>query len=96
MFIFFLALIVQAVIEREIRKKMKQKDIPWLAVYPEGRIAYHPTTAKVFDRFDGVSKYHRKQGDIVIREYQDQLTNLQKQILEMLQIQEIEYWSDIN
>jgi hypothetical protein len=41
---------------------MKDKNIHALPVYPEHRIAYHPTTAKIFDRFAGISIYHLKQG----------------------------------
>lgn len=93
MFIFYLALIVQAVIEREIRMKMQDENIPWLPVYPEGRIAYHPTTAKVFERFDGISIYHRTKNGKVIQEYRDSLSELHMNILEMLSITEKEYWS---
>lgn len=95
MFVFFLALIVQAVIEREIRKHMKENDIQWLPIYPEGRIAYHPTTAKVFDRFENVSVYQLKEGKILTKELKDPLTPLQLEILGMLGISEKEYWSNI-
>ncbi len=60
MFLFFIALMIQAIIEREVRLKMEEKNIPALPVYPEHRIAYHPTTAKIFDRFDGLSLYKLK------------------------------------
>jgi hypothetical protein len=96
MFVFFLAMIVQAVIEREIRKEMQKQNIKWLPVYPEGRISYHPTTAKVFDRFDGISIYHRLKGNKIIQKYRDSLNKLQKQILKMLAIPEKEYWPDVS
>ena len=37
MLLFFLALILQAVIEREVRKKMKATDIEALSIYPGSR-----------------------------------------------------------
>jgi len=86
MFLFFLALILQAALEREVRKKMKQNKIESLPVYPEHRIAYHPTTAKIVDRFHDLSTYELENGD----QYQDQLSDLHQQILGLLNIQY--YW----
>jgi transposase len=92
MFLFFLSLIIQAVIEREIRLKMKENDIDTLPVYPEDRLSYHPTTAKIFYKFEGLSVYHLKKGTKLIKEFKDSLTKAHKKILELLQIQECEYW----
>lgn len=92
MFLYFVSLIVQAVIERQVRLHMKTNRIESVPLYPEGRIAYHPTTARVFDRFDGVSVYHRKQGKKLLRQYRDRLTPLQKQLLVMLDITHRQYW----
>ena len=91
MFLFFIALILQGIIEREVRCKMKDKNIIALPVYPENRIAYHPTTAKIFDRFDGISIYHLKQGR-KIKIYKDELSELQKEIINILGMSEKEYW----
>lgn len=91
MFLFFVALMVQAIIEREVRRKMKDKNILALPVYPENRIAYHPTTAKIFDRFDGISIYHLKHGR-KLKIYQDELSELQKEIINILGMSEKEYW----
>ncbi|MCP4376499.1 MAG: IS1634 family transposase, partial [bacterium] len=57
MLLFFLALILQAIIEREVRQTMKDSDIDALSIYPEHRLAYHPTTAKIFERFRDISNY---------------------------------------
>jgi len=54
------------------------------------RIAYHPTTAKIFDRFQDLSIYKLQKGRKVIKEYCDQLSPLHQQILELLDIQH--YW----
>lgn len=90
MFLFFLALILQAALEREVRLKMKKNKIEALPVYPEHRIAYHPTTAKIFDRFHDLSTYRLQDGQNVIKEYRDQLSPLHQQILDLLDIQH--YW----
>ena len=60
-------------------------------LYPEHRIAYHPTTAKIFDRFSGISLYYLKKGRNIKR-YQDQLSDLQKEIISILGMSEKDYW----
>ncbi|MFQ5561314.1 MAG: IS1634 family transposase [Nitrospinota bacterium] len=93
MFLFFIALMIQAIIEREVRLKMKDKNIIALPVYPEHRIAFHPTTAKIFDRFEGTSLYRLKQCGVV-KTLRDDLSNLQLKIIKILGISECEYWSE--
>lgn len=91
MFLFFVALMLQAIIEREVRNKMKDNNILALPIYPEHRIAYHPTTSKIFDRFDGLSIYHLTQGRKTTI-YRDDLSDLQKKIIKILGLSVREYW----
>ena len=44
MFLFFVALIVQGIIERKVRMSMKERAIKSLPVYPEYRKSFYPTT----------------------------------------------------
>ena len=92
MLLFFLALILQAVIERGVRRQMKASDIDALSIYPEHRLAYHPTTAKIFERFQDISNYKIVESEQVIKVYRDQLTDLQKEILGLLGMTEKDYW----
>ena len=96
MLLFYLALILQAVIEREVRQTMKASDIEALSIYPEHRLAYHPTTAKIFERFQDISNYKIVEGDQVIRIYHDELTDLQKEILGLLGMTEKDYWEKVD
>ncbi len=95
MLLFFLALILQAVIEREVRKQMNASKIKALSIYPEHRLAYHPTTAKIFDRFHDISTYQIKTNDRIVEEYRDELTDLQKEILALLGMSEQDYWHGV-
>jgi transposase len=95
MLLFFLALILQAVIEREVRKQMNALKIKALSIYPEHRLAYHPTTAKIFDRFHDISTYQIRTNDQVVEEYHDDLTELQKEILALLGMTEQDYWHGV-
>ena len=95
MFLFFMALIIQAVIEREVRNSMRAKEIEAIAVYPEHRLAYHPTTAKIFDRFHDTSVSRIMRGDEVEEEYRDDLSAVQKEVLELLGMTEQDYWGSL-
>ncbi len=95
MLLFFLALILQAVIEREIRQKMKASNIDALSIYPEHRLAYHPTTAKIFERFQDISNYRIVEGGQVSKVYRDEITDLHKEILSLLDMTEKNYWQKV-
>jgi transposase len=91
MFLFFLSLMIQAIIEREVRLKMKQKGIKSLPIYPEFRDANHPTTSKILDTFDGISSYNVTMGGET-REFRDPLTQTQETILSLLNIDINDFW----
>ena len=93
MFLFFVALILQAVIEREVRNNMKNNEINHLPIYPEHRFAYHPTTAKIFDRFSDNSTYLLMEDNKVTQEFEDSLNEVQLTILKLLNISEQQYWA---
>jgi transposase len=92
MFAFFIALMIQALIEREVRQKMKRNEIPSLALYPEDREAMHPTTSKIMGIFADVSTYKLMQQGKGIEEFRDDLTDTQKTILRLLDIPETQFW----
>ena len=92
MFGFFIALVVQALIEREVRIKMKEQKIEKIRVYPEQREASHPTTSKILDRFDNICTYKIIENSKVVETFKDSLNEDQKLILSLLNIEEDEYW----
>jgi transposase len=92
MFGFFIALVVQALIEREVRMKMKEQKIEKIRVYPEQREASHPTTSKIIDRFDNICTYKIMENSKVVETFKDSLNEDQKLILSLLNIEEDEYW----
>ena len=50
-FVYFLALLVEALIEREVRRGMERKGLGSIPLYPEGRPCPAPTTDKVLEVF---------------------------------------------
>lgn len=92
MFIFFISLMLQALVERSIRKKIKQNRIPGLEVYPEERKTAYPTTNKVLNLFENISTYSILEGSKKMEEFKDELTETQEMILDFLQIPQMRYW----
>jgi transposase len=93
MFGFFCALMIQALIEREVRNKMKEKKIEKIIVYPEERETSHPTTNKILSLFDNICTYQIIEDDRVVETFRDNLDDDQKLILSLLDIKEDQYWN---
>jgi len=83
--LYFLALLVQALIERELRLAMARASIDELPLYPEQRQCAHPTTEQVLRLFS-LAQRHRlvDQGGLTIQIFDAELTSLQIQILALL------------
>ena len=92
MFLFFMALIVQGIIERKVRLAMKEKNIKSLPIYPEYRKSFYPTTSKILYNFDGIFSYKILKDDKVVKEFKDKLSSAQKTILDLLDMDENDYW----
>jgi transposase len=92
MFLFFMALMVQGIIERKVRLAMKEKSIKSLPIYPEYRSSFYPTTSKIFYNFDSIFSYKILKDDKVVKEFKDNLSSAQKTILDLLDIEESQYW----
>jgi len=94
MFLFFLALMVQAIIEREVRLNMEERGIESLPIYPEFRDSFRPTTSKILYTFENVFSYEILEDGNMIEKYRDALTPTQQIILELLNIPLPDYWKD--
>ncbi|MEA1877634.1 MAG: IS1634 family transposase [Bacteroidota bacterium] len=92
LFAFFLSLIIQALIEREVRGKMKENRIAAIALYPEDRFAPHPTTTKILRVFENICRAVLTNEDGSIDEFKDDLTEVQVKILELMEMSEESFW----
>ena len=83
--LYFLALLIQALIERELRLAMTRQSIEELPLYPEQRQCAHPTTEQVLRLFS-LTQRHRliDQNGLSIQTFDAELTGLQLQILALL------------
>ena len=82
--LYFLALLVQALIERELRQGMKAASIEQLPLYPEARACRRPTTEHVLRLFSLAERVTVLAGGEVVRVFPPTLTELQRQILALL------------
>ena len=93
MFVFFIALLIQALLERELRKEIAARKLPPLKLYPEDRDAPHPTTSQLFKTFDRLSTYAITEAGMPCETYHDELSATHRQVLALLNISEPEFWS---
>jgi transposase len=79
----FLAMVVEALIERTVRLGMLREGIEAIPILPEGRLTKTPTAPRVLEQFSGVSWYEFERGDETVA-FPIELTPLQKQLLHLL------------
>lgn len=80
----FFALVVQALIEREIRSAMAKAEERHIPLYPELRACAAPSAARVLEIFANVSRHYLMSERRLVQTFQPELTRLQLQVLELL------------
>lgn len=83
----FIALLIQALIERELRNAMATADTQALPLYPEDRACTAPSSARTLEIFADITRHHlHDDNGQRIQTFQPTLTPLQSQILDLLGI----------
>ena len=82
--VYFLALLVEALLERELRRAMEREGIASLPIYPEARGCRRPTARKVIDLFEDVQRHELSGGRRLAVVFTTKLTRLQRRILRLL------------
>ena len=82
--VYFFALLVEALLERQLRRAMQRNEIEALPMYPEGRPCRWPTARRVMELFESVQRH-----TLVRRQYPSkvlitELTRLQRKLLGLL------------
>jgi transposase len=86
----FLAMTLDALIERAVRAGMVRHGIDSLPILPEGRATRTPTTARILEMFSDVCWYEFERGGETVT-FPIQLSSLQEQILRLLDIDPAAY-----
>jgi len=82
--VYFLALLVESLLERELRKAMESEGIESLPLYPEGRACRRPTARKVIDLFEDVQRHELSAGRRPAVVFTTKLSRRQRKILRLL------------
>ncbi|MCA1675626.1 MAG: IS1634 family transposase, partial [Actinobacteria bacterium] len=81
----FLALLIAALIEREIRNGMRHAAINNIPLYPEFRDCKAPTTERILEIFATVTRHQLHHGGALVQTFEPELTTQQQQqILDLL------------
>ena len=82
--VYFLALLIQALIERELRQTMKRERLKALPLYPEERRCAHPTTEQVLRLFSHAERHVLTRAGRAVQSFDAEFTPLQHQVLQLL------------
>jgi len=88
--IYFFVLMLQTLLEREVRQALDKSAYESLPLYPEHRECHAPTTRRIVDMFETVQR-HQLTGGGEPQVFVTQLTPLQSQIAKWFGIQPTQY-----
>lgn len=89
--VYFFALLVQTLLERELRQAMRREEVESLPLYPEGRSCRQPTTRRVLDVFDPVQRHELTEASGSPEVFVTELLPLHRQILKLLGLSPTSY-----
>ncbi len=84
LFINFVALLIRALIERQIRLKMQAEEVKALPLYPEDRDCSAPTAERIFAIFATVQRHDLVSHGKTIQTFEPELTPIQRRVLKLL------------
>jgi len=89
--LYFLAMLLQALMEREIRNSMQKAGIKSLPLYPEERESKLPTASTVFRIFSLIDRETILSDSHELAVFEPELTELQLQLLDLLNVPRSSY-----
>lgn len=87
---------VQALLERELRRAMKDHRVSDLPLYPEGRACARPTTRRTLDVFENIQRHTIQRPGAVAESLVTDLSSLQRQLLTLLNVSPKNYGAGID
>ena len=88
--VYFFVLLVQTLMERELRQAMADGQIEDLPLYPEGRACKAPTTRRVIDFFGPIQRHELNRGgttEVLVTK----LSPLHRQLIKLLKLKPTQY-----
>jgi len=91
LFVYFLAMLTEGLMERELRTGMAKEKVEALPLYPEERDCRAPTMRRVLEVFGRMQRHELWQGEKRAQVFLTEMTGLQKQILSLMGVPEEVY-----
>jgi transposase len=92
LWLYFVVELVQALIEREVRRQMRARGMRRLKLYPEGRASEAPTTALIFGALEGHRRHRLFNGQRqLMRTFHDEVAAPVWHVLELLGVDSAAY-----
>src|SRR4051794_39351157 len=88
---YFFVLLVESLLERELRQAMVRTGVESVRLYPEGRACRYPTVRRLIEIFEDVHRHRLKSGTEPEVVFTTKLSPLQKKILRLLNLPQSAY-----
>jgi transposase len=89
--VYFFAMMVEALLERELRQAMQREGLASLPMYPEGRPCHRPTTSRLLELFAAVQRHELAGRKGLPQKMTTELTPLQRRLLRLLRVPTTDY-----
>jgi len=83
---YFFALLVQTLLERELRQAMARAGEASLPLYPEDRPCARPTTHRLIEAFSSIQRHEVRVGEGETQVMVTKLTKTQRSIIRLLRL----------
>lgn len=83
LFVYFLAMLIQALVEREVRQGMDRAGVDRLPIYHEGRNCEAPTADRLLEAFETLEVNRLWQGDEIVQRFKVELTDTELLLLKL-------------
>jgi transposase len=84
--VYFMALLIQTLLERELRSAMAEAELNSLPLYPESRPCRRPTTRRVIDVLEPLSRHRLTRADGTTQDLYTDPTPIQRQLMKLFHI----------
>jgi transposase len=86
LFLYCVALLVHALLEREVRQGMAREHLTHLPLYPEERDCTAPSTERILDVFAPLQRHRLRRGGRPVQVFEPELNRLHTQILGLMRL----------
>jgi len=90
-YLYFIALLVQALIERELRRAMQREQIDSLPLYPENRACPRPTILQILRLLDPLERHAIFKDGQLVQAFPAQISDTQSTVLRLIGVPEKAY-----